>query len=149
MKKILTMDVWIGIALMLLSVWFWILAGAFPKDAQMFPKFFLAANFILSVILIASTVIRNKKLAAQPETVIPTSDIIVIISAYLIISVYVVCINFIGFYVSSSLFLVAFMLFLNTRSIKTLVCVTVGMDVFLFLLFNVGLKLNLPSGLLF
>ena len=72
-----------------------------------------------------------------------------IIEAYLIIMVYVLCIDFIGFFVSTSVFLVGFMVFLNVRKPLTLICVTAGMDLFLYLLFTVGLKLNLPAGLLF
>ena len=41
-----------------------------------------------------------------------------------------------------------YMLFLKMRKPLTLVLVTLGVDVFVYLLFVMQLKLNLPSGLL-
>ena len=62
---------------------------------------------------------------------------------------YIICINFVGFYASTTVFLLAFMLFLNVRKPLVLVGVTAGMDAFLYLLFTIGLKLSLPAGMLF
>lgn len=149
MKKILTLDAWIGIVLMIFSVWFWILSGEFPAEAQMFPRFFLATNCLLSALLVINTIRHNLKSDGETHNATSWKELSVIIEAYLIIMVYVICIDFIGFFVSTSVFLIVFMLFLNVRKPVTLICVTAGMDLFLYLLFTVGLRLNLPAGLLF
>ena len=149
MKKLFTLDVWIGIVLMIFSVWFWILSGSFPEEAQLFPRFFLAANCLLSVLLVINTIRHNRKGDGETGGAVNWKELAAIIEAYLIIMVYVLCIDFIGFFVSTSVFLVGFMVFLNVRKPLTLICVTAGMDLFLYLLFTVGLKLNLPAGLLF
>lgn len=149
MKKLITLDAWIGIALMLFSVWFWVLSGKFPEEAQLFPKFFLIANFALSALLVVNTVRHNSKQETETHSPISWQELALIIEAYLIIMAYIICINFVGFYVSTTVFLLAFMLFLNVRKPLVLVGVTAGMDVFLYLLFTVGLKLSLPAGMLF
>ena len=149
MKKLLTLDAWIGIVLMIFSVWFWILCWEFPAAAQLFPRFFLGTNCLLSALLVINTVRHNLKGDGDTQNALNWKEFSVIIEAYLIIMVYVVCIDFIGFFVSTSVFLIGFMLFLNVRKPLTLICVTAGMDLFLYLLFSVGLRLNLPAGLLF
>ena len=150
MKKLFSIDVWIGLVLMLFSIWFWALSGSFPDAAKLFPRIFLAANFILSAILAGTTLYRNSKDPERGQTKgVEKSDVLLILEAYVFIAVYFICIKLIGFYVSTTVFLLAFMYFLRVRSVKTLVLVTIGMDLFLYLLFGVGLKLNLPAGLLF
>lgn len=147
MKKLFSIDTWIGIVLMLLSAVFWIISAGFPEAAQMFPRIFLAANFGLSLLLVIVSIQKNKKM--PHEALYTKEELLLILQAYVFIAVYIAGVRFIGFYTATTVFLPLFMLFLNVRSIKTLLFVTIGMDAFLYLLFSVGLKLNLPAGLLF
>ena len=149
MKKLITLDAWIGIALMIFSVFFWVLSGKFPEEAQLFPRFFLIANFALSALLVINTVRHNSKQETEAHSSINWQELALIIEAYLGIMAYIICINFVGFYASTTVFLLAFMLFLNVRKPLVLVGVTAGMDAFFYLLFTIGLKLSLPAGMLF
>ena len=150
MKKLWSMDAWIGVALMIFSAWFWILSSDFPDAAKLFPRTFLAITFVLAAVLVVSTIRHNKM--NPPEESSKKSDIqdtLLIVKAYLFMAIYFICIRVVGFFTSTTVFLVGFMYFLKVRNVKTLVLVTVGMDVFLYLLFGLGLRLNLPTGLLF
>ena len=61
MKKYLTLDVIIGMLLIVFSGWFWYLSLAFPEAAQMFPQLFLTVTFLLSALLLISSVVEQSK----------------------------------------------------------------------------------------
>ncbi len=149
MKKLFTLDAWIGVFLMLFSVWFWVLSEKFPEEAQLFPRFFLIANFALSALLVFNTLRHNRRPDAEAHGPVNWKELALVLEAYLLIMAYIVCISAVGFYVSTTVFLVVFMLFLNVRNPLALVGVAAGMDAFIYLLFSVGLKLSLPAGMLF
>ena len=60
---------------------------------------------------------------------------------------YVVLIDKLGFYVSSTLFLLGMMFYLGVRSWKVLTFVTLGVDVLVYLLFGQALSISFPSGI--
>ena len=152
MKKYLTLDVIIGMLLIVFSGWFWYLSLAFPEAAQMFPQLFLTVTFLLSALLLISSVVEQSKRIRKGELregdgflkqfVLPSK-------AYCIMVLYIVGIRSIGFFVATSVFMAAFMYFLKVRKPFILLGVTAGMDLFLYAMFCVGLKLSLPAGILF
>lgn len=150
MKKLFTIDVWVGIVLMLFSICFWILSADFPDAAKLFPRTFLAVNFILSAILMSTTLYHNSNLLTSDHIATTShSDMLIILEAYGLIATYFFAISLVGFYASTAIFLVVFMCFLRVRSVKVLVFVPLIVDFLLYLFFSLGLKLNLPTGLLF
>ncbi|WP_125140842.1 tripartite tricarboxylate transporter TctB family protein [Clostridium transplantifaecale] len=152
MKKYLTLDVVIGIILILFSGWFWYLSLAFPEAAQMFPQLFLTVTFLLSVLLLISSVTAqaNKiKKGVLREGDGFLKQFAMPCKAYCIMVLYIIGIRSIGFFVATSVFTAAFMYFLKVRKPLVLLGVTAGMDVFLYAMFCVGLKLSLPAGILF
>ena len=152
MKKYLTLDVIIGMLLILFSGWFWYLSLAFPEAAQMFPQLFLAVTFLLSVLLLMNGVAEQSKRIRRGEFregegflkqfALPCK-------AYCIMALYIIGIRSIGFFVATSVFMAVFMYFLKVRKPLILLGVTAGMDLFLYGMFCVGLKLSLPMGILF
>ncbi len=152
MKKYMTLDVVIGLILILFSGWFWFLSLAFPEAAQMFPQLFLTITFLLSVLLLVSSVAEQTKKIKKGENQKEISFVrqfALPCKAYCIMVLYVAGIRLIGFFVATTVFMAVFMYFLKVRKPLVLVCVTAGMDLFLYVMFCVGLKLSLPSGILF
>lgn len=148
MKKYLSLDVGIGVAFMVFSAGFFVLSLNFPDEAQIFPQFFLVVTFVLAALLVVQSIHRYQH-GESDSSPVPLEQVPLIVKSYLIILAYVLCIDYIGFYVASTVFLIGFMYFLNVRKPLVLISVTLGMDAFLYLLFSFGLKLNLPAGLLF
>ena len=61
---------------------------------------------------------------------------------------YVSIIKITGFFVASTIFTLVFMWLYGMRSVKKMVAVTLGMDLFLYVLFVIQLKVQLPQGIL-
>ncbi len=62
--------------------------------------------------------------------------------------VYVAIIKITGFFVASTIFTLLFMKFYGLKSLKKMLLVTLGMNVFLYVLFVMQLKVQLPEGML-
>lgn len=159
MKKYITLDTVIGSLLILFSGWFWVLSLSFPEAAQMFPQLFLTVTFILSVLMVINSIREQKRIENEDrqnerggEAEVPESFLkktALPCKAYCIMVLYILGIKTIGFFVATSVFMAVFMYFLRVRKPVVLLGVTVGMDVFLYVMFCIGLKLSLPAGLLF
>ena len=152
MKKYMTLDVVIGLILILFSGWFWFLSLAFPEAAQMFPQLFLTVTFLLSVLLLINSLAEQSKKIKKGKSQEGDSFIrqfALPCKAYCIMVLYIAGIRLLGFFAATTVFMAAFMYFLKVRKPLVLLCVTAGMDLFLYAMFCVGLKLSLPSGILF
>lgn len=151
MKRYFTLDVVIGIILILFSGWFWFLSLSFPEAAQMFPQLFLIVTFILSILLlITSVIVQGKKLreGGPADEKGFFEKLILPCKAYGIMILYILGVRIIGFFAATSIFMLGFMYFLKVRRPAVLLGVTAGMDLFLYVMFCLGLKLSLPMGVL-
>ena len=56
---------------------------------------------------------------------------------------------FVGMYITTPLFLIASMSFLGMKQWKVLIPVSIGMDLFIFLVFHLVFKVTIPMGVFF
>ena len=136
-------DVWMGALLIVLSVIFYMMAGQFSNpDAATWPRLILVCIIILSVML----VIHGLKLTqqnAEPGT-IPANVLKGPMATLAMIIVYAIAMNFTGYFVSTTIFLPLGMFALGQRNWKAIVGVTVGLEVFIYVLFVMQLQLRMP-----
>lgn len=136
-------DVWMGALLIVLSVIFYMMAGQFSNpDAATWPRLILVCIIILSVML----VIHGLKLTqqnAEPGT-IPANVLKGPMATLAMIIVYAIAMNFTGYFVSTAIFLPLGMFALGQRNWKAIVGVTVGLEVFIYVLFVMQLQLRMP-----
>ena len=143
-KKSVHYDVFVGGLLLLLGVTLFVLAIDMPTVPRRFP--ILVASFI-SVIAITILIsgIRNSR---NPETVnekaIDWGTAKYPLGFFGILTVYVILIQFIGFFVATSLFLPATMYFMGVRSWKKIVISILCTNAFVWMLFVWQLKIQLP-----
>lgn len=72
-----------------------------------------------------------------------------VLIAFVLIALYIVGVNLIGFLVSTILFIAAFLLVYQSKMNKIVLAVfAIGCPVFIYVLFNYVLSVRLPSGLL-
>lgn len=64
------------------------------------------------------------------------------------IALYLIMLNYIGFIISSLIFVPSLLYLLGTKSMKLNIAIGFGVTVFVYLLFDVWLGINLPEGIL-
>ena len=136
-------NVWMGGLLIILSVIFYMMAGQFSNpDAATWPRLILVCIIILSAML----VIHGLKLTQQqadPDTIpanVHKGPMVTLVAIVL----YAVLMNFTGYFVSTAIFLPLGMFALGQRNWKAILGVTVGLELFIYILFVTQLQLRMP-----
>lgn len=136
-------DVWIGSLLIVLAVIFYVLAGGFLNpEAAIWPRGVLVIIALLSAML----VVHGMKLTAShadPET-IPFAALKGPMASIVLIIAYAILMNFAGYFISTAIFLPIGMFALGQRNWKAILGVTAGLELFVYVLFVVELKLRMP-----
>lgn len=136
-------NVWIGGVLIILSAIFYGMAGKFVNpSAAVWPRAVLVGIIILSALLVLNGV---KQTAAHADPgLIPLDIIKGPMAALLVIVVYAVLMKFAGYFVSTAIFLPFGMFALGQRNWKAILGVTVGLELFVYVLFVMQLQLRMP-----
>ena len=136
-------NVWIGGVLIILSAIFYGMAGKFVNpSAAVWPRAVLMGIIILSALLVLNGV---KQTAAHADPGLIPMDIIKgPMAALLVIVVYAVLMKFTGYFVSTAIFLPFGMFALGQRNWKAILGVTVGLELFVYVLFVMQLQLRMP-----
>lgn len=154
MKKHIHYDVFVGLVLIAVSFALFPMTLKFPDTAGLFPQFILTVLCILGAYTLFHGVYQTKRERKMMEDGQEVTSIFnwqankLPMAGYVMIVLYILAIKPIGFFVCTTVFMVIYMLFLNMRKPLVLVLVTLGVDCFIYFLFVVQLKLNLPSGIL-
>lgn len=158
MKKRIHHDVWIGLVLIGFTFTFFFLTSNFPAQSAIFPRFFLIGLLFFSIMIVVAGVKKTARLGVgendkseldEKETPIRPQELKLPMIGLGIILAYIVAIDTLGFFVSTTLFLVGFMLFLRIRNYLAIGLTTLGVDLFIYVLFVRQLKLTMPAGILF
>ena len=91
----------------------------------------------------------NKKSETNTTFQISWRELKCPILTFLMIIIYALCISFIGFFVSTFIFMMVFMYFQNFRKLIPMLVITVGFEILAWFVFVFELHLRLPAGLLF
>ena len=136
-------NVWIGGVLIILSAIFYGMAGKFVNpSAAVWPRAVLVGIILLSALLVLNGV---KQTAAHADPgLIPLDIIKGPMAALLVIVVYTVLMKFTGYFVSTAIFLPFGMFALGQRNWKAILGVTVGLELFVYVLFVMQLQLRMP-----
>ena len=103
---------------------------------------------VLGLLLSANAVIyRNKP--AHDCGVVTVKEMINPMIAFVMVAVYTLLIPKVGFFVTSAVFMLIFMVWMGYRKPIPMVLTTVGMMGFIWYLFVYSLNVPLPSGILF
>lgn len=147
-----------GILLVILFGCGLFMSTAFPERASYFPQFICIVGLLLSVLLIVMAFMKEKR-GQKEDTeskISPTQRKRLLLMAFMII-VYAVAVEFVGFTVSSILFMVAasWMLYPgkiskeNKKPAIIILIASVVISVAIYIVFKNLLYVPLPSGLLF
>jgi len=145
-KRKINIDVYIGIALALVSAFFLWETGRMRPGAAQFPRMVLMTFLALSVLIAALGVRKtlNPALAKKSDFELSFNVAKMPILAFAIIAIYLVLINTVGFFIATTIFTPLFMLFYGARKIVPMVATTVGLNLFVWVLFVRILNVFIP-----
>lgn len=136
-------NAWIGTFLIIASAFFYTLTDEFfdPKAAT-WPRGVLVVTIVLSALLLGHGVYLTRRNAAPgiPEGRVVAAPLI----ALIMISAYAAAMQVAGFFVSTAVFLPLAMLAQRQKNWKVILGVTLGLELFVYLLFVVALGLRMP-----
>lgn len=146
MQKSRKQDAVIGVVMIALSAFCWFDTRNLAENVNVYTHIVLTITAILGAILTIWSFVKKNE-SAGPE--VAAAEFKNPLVAFIILLVYVFVMGTVGFYFSSALFMVGFAYWMGYRKWVPMVCTTVGMLGFVYILFNVMLKVKLPHGLLF
>lgn len=140
MKKI-DQDIYVGIFLFIVGSFFFYNSYDLRDNTARFPKIILIAFLVLALLSIISGIIKTKKNNSEEKE---KKDIKIPLLVFVFITLYVVLLDFIGFIIATLIFIPGVMLFYRNKKILQYAGCTLGTILFIYLLFNTVLKLQLP-----
>lgn len=148
MKKRINSDTVSGLIIVVISIFFLSFTKKMPDGAAQFPKIMLSLLGVLGFILALRglrAAIINK--SDSKESLSFNSEKNPMIAIALIV-IYAVLLKVVGFYISTAIYTIIFMLFFREKRIKIILLTVLGINIFIYLLFVVQLKVELPQGIL-
>ena len=111
--------------------------------ADFMPRVYCIFLIILGCILLIQTY-RDKDDTDEQESTMKYS-----IGAMLFVILYVIVIPYIGFYISTFLLVLGLLLFSKVKNKIYLIAIPVGTSLFIYVFFQILLKVSIPMGTLF
>lgn len=148
MKLKMNKEIYLSTAIIAVCAWFYSLSQSFPLVTRRYPQGLL---MIIGILAVIEMVTKTIKISLSNEAPIkkPITPLIRAIIVAVMCVIYVFMLGHLGYFSSTIVFGLAFMFYLGLREPKTLIGVVVGMNLFIYLLFVVLLRVPMPQGLLF
>ena len=145
MHKTRIQDLVIGLGVVAMGVFLWVqtIVKKMEPQSKSFSRFVLGVFILLGLILIVISIINAKKPAGKEVKLREFVNPMIMLG---IIVVYVLLMTTIGFFPATLLFMPAAMLYMGYKRPLPMICVTIGMNLFIWGLFVYSLKVRLPKG---
>lgn len=140
-------DVYSGAFMLIFSIYFFYIATTMRAGAAKFPKIIMGLMILLSIGCLIQGIIKtrsNVNTGSEASAQVLWSEIKIPLLVFCMITLYVIALQYIGFIISTLIFIPALMLFYRNRNKLLIVCCTVFTIAFIYTLFTVVLKLQLP-----
>lgn len=153
MRLVVHHDVFLGLLISLGSIGLLLMSAEFPGETARFPKVILSFFGFCGFWTLFKGIVKTRLLSQGKNDEVPDKPVSLAsmgkpFLCLLSVIAYVLGIKFLGFFASTTVFLVAFMYIAKVNSWTKIVLVTMGANVFLYLLFVQQLHVQLPAGLL-
>ena len=149
-------DIYIGIVLILIGGFLYVQSLDYTQESASYPRAIIILLIFLSILIIIEGLKKTKLMKEKDANLFEGEESplsIAVLKSPLFSIAYVVAyailINLLGFFTSTILFTIAFLAFMGVRRWQTFVYTTIGINLFIYLLFVLQLKVQLPEGILF
>ena len=146
MQRIRIQDLVIGLIAVALGTAMFIESAKFPDITKLYSRIVIILLLVIGGVLIITSLINGKKPGGEEVHLKDFKNPMII---FLMVAVYIIMIDKIGFFVSSAVCMPAMMLFMGYRKPIPIIATTIGTLAFIYLLFVAQLGIRMPQGLLF
>lgn len=137
------LNIILSIVLLLVCVFFYFMIFQLPEDVTVYPIFVVTVLTILTLILLFKTYFNKEE--DKETNVFENIKIKQMLFVLITSGIYVALINFIGYIVSTVLYVLTALIGLKVGK-KSSVFITCGFCLFLYIVFKILLKVPLPKG---
>jgi hypothetical protein len=145
MKQANKRDIIISVVLIFLGIIAIVAAQNYPKQSRVIPVIYSSLLIMLSLFLL----VKSFKLDPKKKNLDlnePYKKFFVVATAILI---YILAIRFLGFYSSTFVFMVVFMILLKAARLKTVLLISITTIGLIYLFFDMMLHIPIPGGIIF
>ena len=142
-------DIGVVVIMYAICAFFYSMCIKLQAGSQTYPMFTIALLFGLTTLYVVKMVIAARKFGTEKgmEAFDGFMPLQFVVSLAMVLG-YLFLMNFLGFFVATTLFVIALMLFLKVPKLHILISV-VALDLLIYLAFVKFLGVKLPAGLLF
>lgn len=150
MKRKIHHDVFVALILATIAGLGYLRTLIMPKGADRFPQI-LFTLFAIFAVMIFIKGIRESKIMTQEgrSDVISLEGLKLPFAALAIVTVYTILAKYLGFFVSTAIYIPAFMIFYRYKKVPYMIVSIIGTLIFVYLVFVKQLNVPFPTGLLF
>ena len=145
-RRKINKDVFIGIALSLLSLFFLWETRDMHEGARIFPRIVFLLLLVLSLVIAMFGVRKTLKpeLWGKDDFALTFSAAKMPLFVFAVIVGYIILLNLFGFFISTSIFMPAFLILFGARRILPIVLMTIFTNVIIYVMFVRVLNVMLP-----
>ena len=148
MKQILAtikLDAWISLFLAIMSICLLTVARKFPGKAALFPNVLLFTALLLCIIVFIQSLWKTcLDKDSREKRLWNKQSLKCVTTVYCLIVAYFLVLETLGFIISTMVFVSTLMLYLGERNWLKILCVGIGINVFVYSVFILFLKVPLP-----
>ena len=137
-------DMIIGIVLLAFLTSLAVQVPAIPEVSRGYPLVLLIISYVMTIWLLVTSVLKQKKEEKQETQVV--EQVKIIVPYCLMITVYLVMMSKIGYIASTVLFMIASLLYLKLKNKVVLAVLSVLLTIILYFVFTNFLTVILPRG---
>lgn len=150
MKKPIHHDIYVGILMIAINIFGFYRTTTMPKGSDMFPQLLFTFFSAFALYILIKGIIETKKMRETGEKDTISAELLKLPMLTLgIVVIYTVAVKFLGFFVSTIIFIPSFMVFYRYKKYLNMLITVVGVMIFIYFTFVKQLHVQFPTGLLF
>lgn len=145
--KMKSTDIGVVVVMYAICAFFYSMTIQLKEESQTYPTFTIALLFGLTTLYLVQMLVRARKNGVEKDRKVVFDGFVPLQFFFCVgmVLIYLLMMNYLGFYISTVIFMFAVLLFLRVRFVHTLI-VVVAIVLLVYLAFGLFLQVKLPQG---
>lgn len=148
MKKIIHHDAFISVVFLLFSAFMLFETFSLPAKTAKYPTAVIVGMLLFAAVTLYQALVATRNIdetTAEKAQYLKLHIVRRPLITALLVFAYTLCMDFVGFFTATALFLVAFMYYCGMKKWKVVLYSVIGMNLFIYLMFVLQLKIQFPQ----